>query len=187
MTLHLIQHVCCLSSRSYTRFKTKAKCHCVRLEDGWAREVRAANDVTEKSMIIATAAALTGAQVIIENPVGRSMSYPAAEKRFSSHVALWDIPIVQRWRERFGALSVDCAQCALGGDYQKLTTLLYTPGMHCALSSLAAAVCTHAGQKHGAVAHGVAHYGQNYRPQYGTTTILLGSFNRSKRNGFFHF
>ena len=58
------------------------------LEDGWAREVRAANDVTEKSMIIATAAALTGAQVIIENPVGRSMSYPAAEKRFSSHVAL---------------------------------------------------------------------------------------------------
>ena len=125
------------------------------LEDGWAREVRAANDVTEKSMIIATAAALTGAQVIIENPVGRSMSYPAAEKRFSSHVALWDIPIVQRWRERFGAHSVDCAQCALGGDYQKLTTLLYTPGMHCALSSLAAAVCTHAGQKHGAVAHGV--------------------------------
>ena len=130
------------------------------LEDGWAREVRAANDVTEKSMIIATAAALTGAQVIIENPVGRSMSYPAAEKRFSSHVALWDIPIVQRWRERFGAHSVDCAQCALGGDYQKLTTLLYTPGMHCALSSLAAAVCTHAGQKHGAVAHGVDEDGE---------------------------
>ena len=125
------------------------------LEDGWRREVRAANDVTSRSMAIASAAVAANAAVIIENPVSRGVGSPWYEPRYARHASLWDMPCVARWREACGALQVDCAQCAFGGEYMKLTTFLYSSDLHVAMSAMEAAVCSHQGEAHAAVAHGV--------------------------------
>ena len=125
------------------------------LEDGWQREVRAANDVTSRSMAIASAAVAANASVIIENPVSRGVGSPWYEPRYARHASLWDMPCVTSWREACGARSVDCAQCAFGGEYMKLTTFLYTSDLHAAMSAMEAAVCSHRGEAHAAVAHGV--------------------------------
>ena len=126
------------------------------LEAGWMREVRAANDVTSRSMAVASAAVASGASVIIENPVRRGVGSPWHEPRYSSHASLWDMPCVLRWRAEVGARAVDCAQCAFDPDgFQKLTTFLYSPDLRIAMSSLSAAVCTHEGEAHARVAHGV--------------------------------
>jgi hypothetical protein len=67
---------------------------------------------------------------------------------------------VQRWRARAGAKSVDCAQCAFEGEFQKLTTFLYSPDLHAALSPLRTAVCTHGDERHASVTHGVTSEGE---------------------------
>ena len=96
----------------------------------------AANDVTDRAMSVATAAAAAHASVIIENPVWRGAGSPWGKPEYRDHCSLWDMFVVMRWRRRFGAESVDCAQCAFGGEFQKLTTFLYTPDLHAALVSL---------------------------------------------------
>ena len=125
------------------------------LDPGWDREVRAANDVTSRAMEVASAATLVGASVVIENPVYRGLGSQWAAPGYEDHASLWDMPCVMRWRALARARSVDLAQCAFGGEFQKLTTLLYSPDLHGALASLEHAVCTHAGEFHSRVAHGV--------------------------------
>ena len=128
------------------------------LDDGWAREVRAANDVTERSVVIAHAACTVGASVIIENPVARGHGSPWGVEEYLLHAALWDMPRVRGWAELWGAASTDLAQCGVGGEFQKLTTLLYSSCLRAALSALSAALCTHV--SHAAVAHGVGGDGE---------------------------
>ena len=125
------------------------------LEAGWRREVAAANDVTCRAMRVASAAAAAHASVIIENPVWRGEGSPWGKPEYRDHCSLWDMYVVMRWRRLFRAESVDCAQCAFGGEFQKLTTFLYTPDLHTALSSFEQAVCTHDLEGHDSVAHGV--------------------------------
>ena len=122
------------------------------LDDKWRREVRAANDVTDRAMSVAHVAARIGASVVIENPVWRGEGSPWCKERFRDHASLWDMPVVRRWRHLVGAQGVHCAQCAFGGEFQKLTTFLCTPDMLGALASFASARCFHT--KHAEVAHG---------------------------------
>jgi hypothetical protein len=130
------------------------------LDAGWAREVRAANTVTARAVTLAADATFAGASVIIENPVCRGEGSPAYSPKYHDHGSLWDVPCVQRWRAMAGAKSVDCAQCAFEGEFQKLTTFLYSPDLHAAMSPLRTAVCTHGVERHASVAHGVTSEGE---------------------------
>ena len=65
------------------------------------------------------------------------------------------MPQVRSWAKDWNAQSVDLTQCAFGGEFQKLTTIMYTYDLSLPLSSLATAVCTHGSSAHTSVAHGL--------------------------------
>eukprot|EP00965_Chrysotila_dentata_P021510 712560-Pleurochrysis_carterae.AAC.1 len=96
-----------------------------------------------------------GAAWAVENPAdcgdpGGAAWWPC----FASHAPLWTFPAIQSALQRTRAELVTFAQCALGADTRKFTTVAVSPTVAPHAGRLRAAQCTHGVEGHRAVAHG---------------------------------
>lgn len=120
--------------------------------DQW-EQLRVSNLLVARSVEIARAVKASGGQFIIENPITRSD--PATDRyrwRWRSHASLWMHPLVEQLASERWARYAHFPQCALGGEYQKWTTLLYSVDLEPFLSVLGELTCTHT--KHAKQARG---------------------------------
>ena len=111
----------------------------------WQLRVAASNLLVERSVAIARAIQAANGVFVIENPATRSDSKLHLYRwRWRSHASLWMHsavrPLVKERWTRF----VTFPQCALGGAFQKWTSLLYSEALHPMLASLGTLTCTHA-------------------------------------------
>ena len=123
------------------------------------REVDNANQLVERSAALARAVAAAGGDVLFENPCDRgstddedSTVRDRYRMRWRMHAPLWLHPTMVALRADLGLRAVTFPQCALGGQFQKWTTLWYTPRLHGVLHTLSACTCRHT--SHAEVAHG---------------------------------
>ena len=122
-------------------------------------EVDNANKLVERSVELARAVVASGGQVLFENPCDRgstddedSTVRDRYRAQWSAHAPLWLHPAMVRMRLDLGLHAVTFPQCALGGAFQKWTTLWYSHGLHGTLGGLQACACCHT--THSEVAHG---------------------------------
>jgi hypothetical protein len=108
------------------------------------RKVDAANKLVERSVALARAVKEAGGAFIIENPVTRSdPATPHYRWVWRSHASLWMHPFLLELGQEAGVRTVDFPQCALGGEYQKWTTLMYSDELEPHLGHLGQLRCTH--------------------------------------------
>jgi hypothetical protein len=115
------------------------------IPDWCKRQVELSDLLVERSVAIARAVHDSGGEFVIENPVARSD--PITEHyrwKWRSHAALWSLPLLKALRKERWTRSVTFPQCALGGAFQKWTTLLYSVGLEPSLRSLGELRCDHA-------------------------------------------
>ena len=102
------------------------------------------NKLIERSIELARAIRAAGGAFIIENPVTRSEpATPHFRWVWRSHASLWMHPLVAALRQEPWVCTVDFPQCALGGLYQKWTTLMYSSELDSVLRPLGQLTCTH--------------------------------------------
>ena len=114
------------------------------LPDFLQQKVDVSNLLVERSVQLARAIKAVGGQFVIENPVTRSD--PRSEHYrwvWRSHGSLWMHPAVSELLGERWTRVVDFPQCALGGAFQKFTTLAYSVDLEPGLRPLAALRCTH--------------------------------------------
>ena len=115
------------------------------LSDYYRRQVEVSDVLVARSIAIARAVHARGGHFIIENPVTRSD--PITEHyrwRWRSHASLWMHPLVKELKLERWTRSVSFPQCALGGEFQKWTTLLFSVGFETPLRELGSLRCDHA-------------------------------------------
>ena len=124
------------------------------------KELDNANLLVERSVIIALAIANRGGSVLFENPCDRgdrtaqdSIIRDRYEVRYKDHASLWNHPTMIRMKETLNLKSVTFPQCALGGKYQKWTTLWYSTDMANELNKLHICTCRR-GHTHAEIARG---------------------------------
>ncbi len=100
------------------------------LNENQLREVQNANLLMLRSIELATAICQHGGQVIFENPVDRgnhdshdSVVRDRHDPAWAQHAPLWTMPAMVAMRTLLGLQEVTFAQCRMGGDFQKWTTL----------------------------------------------------------------
>lgn len=127
------------------------------LRGKWKRDLDTANNLVARSVAIAATMAKSGGEWCIENPIDRGCkTSPHYRYKYRQHCPLWELEEVRQLRKECSAMEIELAQCALGGDFQKLTCLLATPRIANLLSPLWHAKCRHAaaGEPHRCTAHG---------------------------------
>ena len=125
----------------------------------WQLQVAASNVLVRRSVAIARELHAAGASFVIENPPTRSDEASQLYRYvWRSHASLWMhsevLPLVaERWTR-----TVTFPQCALGGVFQKWTTLLYTCDLEPFLRPLGELTCTH--ERHAEQAAGLDEEGK---------------------------
>jgi len=113
------------------------------------------NAMADFSAALAQAAFDAGCTYVIENPVDRGMvGSPHFRWATRAHVPLWLMPSFRKLSKATKARWVTFAQCAFGGDFQKLTTLMAAGPRAATLRSLERKVCVHGSQAHARQAKG---------------------------------
>jgi len=117
--------------------------------------------VDETDLLVDRAAKLAelvvraGGEFVWENPIDRgdpTLAYLGAYSE-PDHFPLWLEPTMRRLQDITDAQQLHLAQCYFGSPFQKLTTLLASPGAAALLApGLARAVCLH--ERHESVARG---------------------------------
>ena len=116
------------------------------------KQLAQANVLTRRAIEIARAVG----RFVFEHPPDRgSTGSRLYRRRYMHHAPIWLVPEMLTLRLEFGADTIDFAQCALGGSFQKWTTLLFTPDMAEWLEPFRRAVCTHEPGEHLASATGL--------------------------------
>ena len=91
------------------------------------QQLDTSNLLVERSVAIARAVREAGGQFVIENPVTRSNPATGHFRwRWRSHASLWMHELVKKLSAEPWARMVTFPQCALGGAFQKYTTLLFS-------------------------------------------------------------
>ena len=117
---------------------------------------------------------------IIENPVDRggsraSNAYYRAE--WKEHAPLWLSKHMQRLRLLTTVGTVTFAQCMLGGEFQKYTTLWFSTNLQNSLGSLRDLRCTHRKQgnrpAHRGIARGYDSHGHSLSRRAGGAVPLV--------------
>ena len=111
---------------------------------GHAAELATANSIVDRICTILTAAATAGAEFIIENPADRSNASISHTFLCADHCPLWFYPDVATLKQHAQCRTCTFAQCEWGAEYQKYTTLLYTPGLAPTLDAWNVGRCSHA-------------------------------------------
>ena len=109
------------------------------------RTLDLANILVERSVLIARAVRAAGGTFLIENPPTRSD--PASELyrwMWRSHASLWMHPSVAALVAESSSRMATFPQCALGGEFQKWTSLLYSVELEPSLAHLRKLTCVHA-------------------------------------------
>ena len=123
------------------------------------RIVDDSNLLVERSVAVARLIRSQGGSFVIENPVTRSdKSSHLYRWVWRSHASLWMHQLVRHLRDERWTREVSFPQCALGGTFQKWTTLLYTECLHPVLSKLGDLGCLHS--THQDVAAGIGEDGK---------------------------
>ena len=117
-------------------------------------ELDNANQLVERSIEIAHAIIKNGGSVLFENPVDRgnktatdTNTKDRYELRYKSHSPLWNHPSMIKAKQDLNLKEVSFPQCALGGEFQKWTTLWYSEDLADSLDDLHICAC-HKGHKH---------------------------------------
>ena len=120
------------------------------LTDMQQREVDNANELVTRSVAIARAVVRAGGDVLFENPCDRggvddedSVVRNRFRAEWGDHAPLWLHPQMVALRSELGLGAVTFPQCALGGDFQKWTTLWFSAGLRDRLRRLSACTCRH--------------------------------------------
>ena len=123
------------------------------------RQVDRSNELVRRTVTIARAIVLRGGDVCFENPCDRggyddedSVVRSLYQEEWRTHGPLWKLPIMKDMKRDLNLHAVTFPQCALGGRFQKYTTLWYSPRLAPVLDCLSACTCTH--DKHAEVAKG---------------------------------
>jgi hypothetical protein len=115
--------------------------------------------LVERSVAVARLIRSQGGSFVIENPVTRSdKSSHLFRSVWRSHMSLWMHKLMRQLRDERWTREVSFPQCALGGTFQKWTTLLYTECLHSVLSKLGDFGCNHS--THQDVAVGIGEDGK---------------------------
>jgi hypothetical protein len=111
--------------------------------------------LVERSVAVARLIRSQGGSFVIENPVTRSdKSSHLYRSVWRSHSSLWMHQLVRQLRNERWTREVSFPQCALGGTFQKWTTLLYSECLHPVLSKLGDFGCNHSAHQDVAVGIG---------------------------------
>ena len=114
--------------------------------------VEDSNTLVARSVALARATQAAGGSFIIENPATRSDSSSDLYRWiWRSHASLWMHPEVDALAAEAWSHMVTFPQCALGGEYQKWTSLLFSSDLLPVIGPLANLKCTHARHKKQAV------------------------------------
>ena len=118
---------------------------------GWERYLAKHNKMTAFTIDIAARAIAAGVILLIENPAWRGdVTSPAFWARYAEHGSLWCLEGVKQLKLTLATT----AMCRWGAPHQKWTTFGYNAPMRGFMGELHARVCTHAGGRHEALAHG---------------------------------
>ena len=111
------------------------------------KEAERANLLITRTCKILTAAIDVGSEFILENPADHGD--PLNDYCFihREHCPLWLIDEIKTLKEVSSGRKITFPLCALGHDYQKMTTLLCTPKLATSLFFLTRLRCTHATHK----------------------------------------
>ena len=133
--------------------RTRGKCRGVGgLSQGDFDRLLEANKLVSRSVMIGRAVG----SFIFEHPPDRGeMGSDLFQTKFADHAPIWLMDEIRTLRRDAGASMVTFAQCALGGEYQKWTSLMCSPDVWPALECLQARVCTHGYELHSKQASGV--------------------------------
>ena len=113
------------------------------------------NAMADFSAALAHAVFDAGRTYVVENPVDRGMvGSPHFRWATRRHVPLWLMPSFRELSKGTRARWVTFAQCAFGGDFQKMTTLMAAGPRAAALRQLERMVCTHGSAPHARQAKG---------------------------------
>ena len=121
--------------------------------DAERREAEAANLIFERTAALLLAAWLAGTHWSLENPADRGD--PMRTKLFMTkqHCPIFLLGMFIELSKRTGAEQVTFPMCAFGSEWQKYTTLLFSPGFSTWFRPLAKLMCSH--KVHGATAGGI--------------------------------
>ena len=108
-------------------------------------QVRLSDVLVQRSVEVARAIRDAGGVFIIENPITRSDPEDAEHFRWvwRSHYSLWMHPAMRELAAEADVAAVKFPQCALDGNFQKWTQLLYSSVLEPSLGPLGKLVCTH--------------------------------------------
>ena len=129
---------------------TQLRCGLCNLTALQQKEVDNANALVSRSVEIARAVLRAGGDVLFENPCDRgsrddedSVVRDRYKAKWADHAPLWLHPEMVELRRDTGLRAVTFPQCALGGSFQKWTTLWYSQGFAEKLDTLTTCTCTH--------------------------------------------
>ena len=122
------------------------------------RELKRSNDVVARTCAILGAALDVGTEFAMENPA--DSGDPNFPQRLidPEHAPIWLMPEVVALAKRAHCRFSTFAMCAFGVDYEKPTTIMYTPRLASGLQDLDLLQCTHGG-KHKGSAGGIKDQG----------------------------
>ena len=107
------------------------------------RELIEANMLVQRTVAILAAGDQVGTQYILENPSDRGILSDGDLFIDEQHAPLWVYPPIVSLRKATEGRSVTFPQCAFGAEWQKFTTLMYSPGFEAWLGPLSALRCPH--------------------------------------------
>ena len=114
------------------------------MPDAWRAHVAAANDLWDATARLAREQFYAGGEFVIEYPQRRYLHGKRAYWRSMATRGVatpGDMPSILELERVVGAVRIDIAQCALGGRFQKFTTLLCSPRIARQLQHLSARRC----------------------------------------------
>ena len=117
------------------------------------REVKRANELIARTCAILHAAVESGSEFALENPADRGDVQNLDTFVDAEHAPLWLMPDILRLSKFASCRFATFPLCAFGVNYEKPTTLMYTPGLSKHLQDLNSLRCTH-GHKHDGKAGG---------------------------------
>ena len=119
----------------------------------YRRELQQANTIVQRTAAIIMAGYLVGSQYAIENPADRGNTEWKAGFMHADHGPLWLMSAIVRLAEGFDGTTVTFPMCSFEAPWQKITSVMYSPGLTPWLEPLGRLTCEHV--RHARVAGGV--------------------------------
>ena len=122
------------------------------------KELKMANSIVARTVILLLAAQLVGTQWALENPADRGD--PVAHRLWlhDDHGPVWLMPEIQALMKTCAASVATFPMCAFSAPWQKFTTLMFSAGFESWFAPLNDLQCTH--KSHGKAAGGLDENGE---------------------------